>query len=101
MQYAINCIKNWCKEISLSVNAGKTTMVLFTNKRKIGGFYNLRLFGTDDGSGEISGISLIGTRILKIGYTKPALHIGSVVMLWDRLGDYHQRWWPDGYTLPW
>jgi hypothetical protein len=34
----------------------------------------------DDGSGEISG-SLIGRRILKKGYAKPALHIGSVVVL--------------------
>jgi hypothetical protein len=31
----------------MSVNADKTTMVLFTNNRKIGGFYNLRLFGTE------------------------------------------------------
>jgi hypothetical protein len=38
--------------------------------------------------------SLIGRRILKIGCAKPALHIGSVVVLWKRLGDYHRRWWP-------
>jgi hypothetical protein len=37
---------------------------------------------------------------LKIGYAKPAFHIGSFVVLWEILGDYHRRWWP-GYTLPW
>jgi hypothetical protein len=46
MQGALNCVENWCKEIGLSVNADKTTMVLFTNNRKIGGFYNPKLFGT-------------------------------------------------------
>jgi hypothetical protein len=36
----LNCVENWCKEIGLSVNAEKTTMVLFTNNRKIiGGFF--------------------------------------------------------------
>jgi hypothetical protein len=40
-------VENWCREIGLSVNADKTTMVLFTNNRKIGGFYNPRLFGTE------------------------------------------------------
>jgi hypothetical protein len=45
MQSALNCL-DWCKEIGLYVNAEKTTMVLFMNNRKIGGFYNPRLFGT-------------------------------------------------------
>jgi hypothetical protein len=27
------------------------------------------------------------------GVAKPALHIGSVVVLWERLEDYHRRWW--------
>jgi hypothetical protein len=45
MQSALNCVENWCKEISLSVNADKTTM--FKNSRMIGGFYNPRLFGTE------------------------------------------------------
>jgi hypothetical protein len=43
----LNCVENWCREIGLSVNADKTKMVLFTNNRKIGGFYNPRLFGTE------------------------------------------------------
>jgi hypothetical protein len=47
MQGALNCVENWCREIGLSVNADKTTMVLFTNNREIGGFYNPRLFGTE------------------------------------------------------
>jgi hypothetical protein len=40
-------VENWCREIGLSVNVDKTTLVLFTNNRKIGGFYNPRLFGTE------------------------------------------------------
>jgi hypothetical protein len=47
MQETLNCVENWCREIGLSVNADKTTMVLVTNHRKIGGFYNPRLFGTE------------------------------------------------------
>jgi hypothetical protein len=47
VQGAINCVENWCREISLSINADKTTMDLFTNNRKIWGFYNPRLFGTE------------------------------------------------------
>jgi hypothetical protein len=47
MQGALNCVENWCREIGLSVNADKTKMVLFTNNRKIGGFYNPKLFGTE------------------------------------------------------
>jgi hypothetical protein len=47
MQGALNCVENWCREIGLFVNADKTKMVLFTNNRKIGGFYNPRLFGTE------------------------------------------------------
>jgi hypothetical protein len=59
--------------VGLSVNANKTKMVLFTNNRKIGGFYNHIYFLVR---------SLIGIRILQIGYAKPALHnIGSVVVL--------------------
>jgi hypothetical protein len=38
MQSSLNCVENWCREISLSVNADKATMVLFTNNRKIGDF---------------------------------------------------------------
>jgi hypothetical protein len=34
MQGALNCVENWCREKGLSVNADKTTMVLFTNNRK-------------------------------------------------------------------
>jgi hypothetical protein len=40
-------VSTLCREIGLSVNADKTTMVLFTNNRKIGDFYNPRLFGTE------------------------------------------------------
>jgi hypothetical protein len=49
MQGALNCVENWCREICLSFNANKTTMVLFinNNNRKIGGFNNPRFFGTE------------------------------------------------------
>jgi hypothetical protein len=47
VQGALNCVENYCREIGLSVNADKTTMVLFKNNRKILGFYNPRLFGTE------------------------------------------------------
>jgi hypothetical protein len=46
MQGALNCAEHWCSEIGLSVNADKTTMVLFTNNRKIGNVYNRKFFGT-------------------------------------------------------
>jgi hypothetical protein len=104
MQGALNCVENWCREIGLSVNADKTKMVLFTNNRKIDGFYNPKLFGTElrmtDQVKYLGMIrSLVGRRILKIVYAKLPLHIGSVIVLWERLGDYPRRWWP-GYTLP-
>jgi hypothetical protein len=47
MQDALICVENWCREIGLSVNGDKTTMVLFTNNRNIRGFYNPKLFGTE------------------------------------------------------
>jgi retron-type reverse transcriptase len=43
---AQDCVENWSREIGLSVYTDKTTMVLFTNNRMIGGFYSPRLFGT-------------------------------------------------------
>jgi hypothetical protein len=47
MQGASNCVANGCRDIGQSVNTDKTTMVLFTNNRNIGGFYNPRLSCTD------------------------------------------------------
>jgi hypothetical protein len=47
MQGALNCVENWCRDIDLSVNADKTTMVLFTNNRMMWGFYNSRVFGSE------------------------------------------------------
>jgi hypothetical protein len=38
---------NWCREIGLSVNADKTKLVLFTNNKMVGVFYNPRLFGAE------------------------------------------------------
>jgi hypothetical protein len=82
MQGALNSVESWCREIGLSVNTDKTTIVLFTNNRKIGSFYNPRLFGTElkmtdqvNYLGMIAWIrSLIGRCILKIGCAKLALH---------------------------
>jgi hypothetical protein len=34
MQRALSCVQNWCGKIGLNVNADKTSMVLFTKKRK-------------------------------------------------------------------
>jgi hypothetical protein len=47
MQGALNCVKNWCRQKGLSVNADKTIMVLFTSNRKIGGFYYSELRMTE------------------------------------------------------
>jgi hypothetical protein len=76
-QGALNCVENWCREIGLSVNADKTTMILFTNNRNIGIFYIPRLVGTElkmtdqmKYLGVILDKSLIERRILKIGYAK-------------------------------
>jgi hypothetical protein len=41
MQGALNCVENWCREIDLSANRSDN------NYRKIWGFYNPRLFGTE------------------------------------------------------
>jgi hypothetical protein len=38
MQRALNCVKNWCGEIGLNVNADETYMVLFIKKEESGGF---------------------------------------------------------------
>jgi hypothetical protein len=48
MQGALNCVENWCSEI-----------VVFTNNRKIGSFYNPRVVGIE--------LRMIERRILKIG----------------------------------
>jgi hypothetical protein len=104
MQVVLNCVENWCREIGLSVNAHNTTMFLFTNNRKMGGFYNPKLFGTElrmTDQVKYLGVILDKKPDWKAHLeTKLALHIGSVVVLWKRLGDYHRRWWPC-YTLPW
>jgi hypothetical protein len=47
MQRALNCVQNWCGEIGLNFNADKTSMVLFTKKRKLEGFLAPKLFDTE------------------------------------------------------
>jgi hypothetical protein len=42
MQGALNYVENWSRKIALSVYADKTM-----HNRKIGGFYNPKLFGTE------------------------------------------------------
>jgi hypothetical protein len=39
--------QTWCRGVGLSVNAEKTSMVLFTNNRKLVGFKKHILFGTE------------------------------------------------------
>jgi hypothetical protein len=34
MQKALFIVQTWCREVGLSVNADKTSMVFFTNNRK-------------------------------------------------------------------
>jgi hypothetical protein len=86
----LNCVENWCREIGLSVNADKTKKVLFTNNSKIGGFYNSRLFGNE--LRMTDQVKYLGVILNKKLDWKA--HIGSIVVLWERLGDYHRRWWP-------
>jgi translation initiation factor IF-1 len=80
-------------------------MVLFTNNKKIGGFYNPRLFGTElRMTDQVKYLRVILDKKLdwkahlenKMRSAKLALHIGSVVVLWERLRGYHRGWWP-GY----
>ena len=46
-QAGINKIEKWCRGHKLSVNPGKTEMVLFTHKRKVDKFKPIRLFGKE------------------------------------------------------
>jgi hypothetical protein len=47
MPRALNCVQNWCGEIGLNVNADKTSMVLFTKRRNLEGFFAPKLFDTE------------------------------------------------------
>jgi hypothetical protein len=45
MQGALYTVERWCDEVGLSVNPGKTDLVVFTKKRKLNGFFELLLLG--------------------------------------------------------
>jgi hypothetical protein len=45
MQGALYTVEKWCDEVGLSVNPGKTDLVVFTKKRKLDGFFEPLLFG--------------------------------------------------------
>jgi hypothetical protein len=47
MQKALFIVQTWCRGVGLSVNADKTSMVLFTNNKKLAGFKKPTLFGTE------------------------------------------------------
>jgi hypothetical protein len=47
MQKALFIVQTSCREVGMSVNAEKTSMVLFTNNRKLVGFKKPILFGTE------------------------------------------------------
>jgi hypothetical protein len=47
MQSELNCVQNWCGEIGLNVNADKTSMVLFTKRRNLQGFFAQKLLDTE------------------------------------------------------
>ena len=42
---ALHTVEMWCAELRLSVNRDKTGIVAFTTRRKLPGFFELRLFG--------------------------------------------------------
>jgi hypothetical protein len=53
MQGALNCVQDWSGEIGLNVNTAKTSLVLFTKRRNLEGFFASR-HGTDtEQSGKI------------------------------------------------
>jgi hypothetical protein len=47
MQKALLIVQIWCRRVGLSVNADKTSMVLFTNNKMLVGFKKPILFGTN------------------------------------------------------
>jgi hypothetical protein len=47
MQKALFIDQTWCREVGLSVNADKTSMVLFNNNRKLVGIKTPLLFRTE------------------------------------------------------
>jgi hypothetical protein len=47
MQKALFIVHTWCREVGLSANADKASMVLFTSNRKLGGFKKSIIFGTE------------------------------------------------------
>jgi len=47
MQNAIRILEKWCVKHQLTVSAGKTELVLFTNRRKIPDFRKPKLFGQE------------------------------------------------------
>jgi len=46
IQWALCTVEAWCNELGLLVNPDKTGLVVFTRRRKLPGFFELRLFGT-------------------------------------------------------
>jgi hypothetical protein len=54
MQWTLNCVQDWSGKIGLNVNTAKTSLVLFTKRRNLEGFFASR-HGTDtEQSGKIS-----------------------------------------------
>jgi hypothetical protein len=47
MQRALNCVQNWCGEIGSNVIADKTSMVFFTKRRNLEGFFAPKLCDTE------------------------------------------------------
>jgi hypothetical protein len=45
IQRAVHTVETWCSEVGLLVNPEKTDVVIFTRKRKLGGFFEPLLFG--------------------------------------------------------
>jgi ribonuclease HI len=47
MQSGLRMVENWCRDKGLSVNPKKTSLILFTRKRKLESISRLTLFGTE------------------------------------------------------
>jgi hypothetical protein len=80
MQKALFIVQTWCPAAVLSVNGYKTSMVLFTNNRKLVGSKKSILFGTElqlKNQVKYLGVILDET-ILIIGCRRPPLRSGIV-----------------------
>lgn len=46
-QHAIKIVEKWCKKVGLTVNAGKSELVIFTKNRILSGYYPPKIFNKE------------------------------------------------------